>query len=46
VNVAVTDRAASIVTTHSADPEQSPAHEVKTEPTAGVGVRVTLVPWS
>ena len=46
VNVAVTDLAASIVTTQAPAPVQAPDHEVKVEPVPGVGVSVTEVPWS
>ena len=42
--VAVTLRAASIVTVHGPGPVHAPLHPVKTEPVAGVGVRVTSLP--
>jgi hypothetical protein len=45
-NVAVTDRAWSTVTMHAPDPEQAPLQLVNTDPESGVGVRVTMVPWS
>ena len=44
VNVAVAERAALIVTTHTPVPVQSPLQPVKVEPAAGVAVRVTTVP--
>src|SRR5262249_23630494 len=44
VNVAVTERAWSMVTWQVPVPEHpSPVHPVKSEPTSGVAVRVTLV---
>jgi hypothetical protein len=46
VNVAVTDFAASMVTTQAPEPVQAPAQEVKVDPLAGSGVSVTTVPWS
>jgi len=46
VNVAVTDLAASIVTTHAPEPVQAPAHDVNVEPVEADGMRVTDVPWS
>ena len=45
MKVAVTDRAASIVTTHAPEPTQSPLQPVNDEPTAGIGISVTSVPW-
>jgi hypothetical protein len=45
-NVAVTERAASIVTVQSLEPEQSPDHESKVEPASAAGVSATSVPWS
>jgi hypothetical protein len=45
LNIAVIDLAVLIVTAQViADPEQSPAQPTKTDPTIGVGVRVTDVP--
>ena len=46
VKVAVTDLAASIVTTQAPAPVQAPDHEVRVEPAAGLGVSVTDVPGS
>jgi hypothetical protein len=43
-NVAVTERAWSIVTWQLPVPEQSPDQPAKTEPTSGVAVKVTVVP--
>ena len=43
VNVAVQLRAALIVTLPP--PSQSPLHPEKTDPTAGMAVRPTIVPW-
>ena len=43
--VAVTVLAASMVTAHDAVPVQVPVQPVKTEPEAGVAVRVTLAPF-
>ncbi|MBI3607017.1 MAG: hypothetical protein HY207_03515 [Nitrospirae bacterium] len=44
LKVAVTDLAASIVTLHDVIPVQAPLQPEKTDPDAGVAVRVTLVP--
>ncbi len=44
VNVAVTERAWSIVTVQPPVPEQAPLQPPKTEPTDGVAVSVTTVP--
>src|SRR3954471_23907386 len=44
VNVAVTERAWSIVTVQPPVPVQAPLQPLKSEPAAGVGVRVTLAP--
>jgi len=46
VNVAVTDFAASIVTTHAPEPVQAPDHDANVELALAVGVSVTEVPWS
>jgi hypothetical protein len=46
VNVAVTDFAASMVTTQAPAPVQAPAQDVKLDPVAAEGVSVTSVPWS
>ena len=35
-----------MVTTHAPDPVQDPPQELKVDPAAGVGVRVTCVPWA
>ena len=43
-NVAVTVRAALIVTTHEALPVQAPLQPTNPEPGAGVAVSVTVVP--
>jgi hypothetical protein len=43
-NVATTECAAFIVTTQAPVPVQSPDQPEKVEPSAGVGVRVTIVP--
>ncbi len=46
-NDAVAERAVVIDNVHVVDaPEQEPAHPVKIEPSAGVAVSVTDVPWS
>jgi hypothetical protein len=44
LNVAVTDWAAVIVTTHVPVPVQAPPHAAKVEPLAAAAVRVTAVP--
>jgi hypothetical protein len=44
VNVAVTDRAWVIDTTHEAEPEHAPDHAENVEPAAGTAVNVTDVP--
>jgi hypothetical protein len=44
--VAVTDRAASIVTTQGPELVQAPAQVVNDDPIAGEGESVTSVPWS
>ena len=46
VNVAVTDLAPSIVTTHAPVPEHAPLQPAKTDAESGVAVRVTCVPAS
>jgi hypothetical protein len=47
VNVAITDLAASIVTTHVPVPEHPlPLHPVKVEPAAAVATRLIWVPLS
>jgi hypothetical protein len=46
LKVALTDLAASIVTVQLPVPLQAPPHPANTEPEAGVGVRVTEVPWA
>jgi len=46
VNVAVTDFAASTVTTHAPEPVQAPDHDANVDPVEAVGVSVTDVPWS
>jgi hypothetical protein len=43
-NVAVTERAADMLTTQAPVPEQSPLQPVKAEPAFGLGVRVTFCP--
>ena len=44
LNLAVTERARLIVTRQDRVPEQAPDQPEKTEPEAGVGISVTLVP--
>ena len=44
-NVAVTVRAAVMVTAHAPVPEQPPPHPVKNEPASGACERFTTVPW-
>ena len=46
VNVAVTDFAASIVTTQAPEPVQAPDHDVNVDSVPGPGVSVTDVPGS
>jgi hypothetical protein len=46
VKLAVTNLPDVIVTTQAPLPEQSPPHDVKLDPAAGWGMRVTLVPSS
>ena len=46
VKVAVTDLAASIVTSHVPVPEQAPDQPVNEEFAPAVAVSVTSVPWS
>ena len=43
LNVAVTERAAFMLTTQLTVPMQAPLHPAKTEPVAGAAVRVTFV---
>src|SRR5512133_2153120 len=43
-NVAVTDFAASIVTSHAPLPVHAPVHSLNTKPASGVAARVTTLP--